>query len=225
MATSAQAGTYTVRWGDTLSGIADRHHVSLTRLARINHIPAYGVLQTGRVLHVPGRTAAPPPPRGQAPPSPSPPRPASQTPPRPCAPPRAPAHLHAGIHTVRAGETLSLIAARYHSSVRILTRANRRRSGQLLLVGTRLLIPLRHRSHRHHAHHDRRRHSPRRSPPPPSGVPLRGRSRAPMGGRHDRSLGSQLLDRPAPGAGDRLAGIRLQPQAPSPRSAPVGCCR
>lgn len=145
MATSAQAGTYTVRWGDTLSGIADRHHVRLTRLARINHIPAYGVLQTGRVLHVPGRTAHH---RHHA---------AKRHHAR-AHHHRRRHHLHAGIHTVRGGETLSLIAARYHSSVRILTRANHRRSGQVLLVGTRLLIPLRHRSRHHHAHHHRRRH-------------------------------------------------------------------
>jgi len=53
-APAAYAGTYTVRWGDTLSAIASSHHVSLLRLARINHIGAYGVLQTGRVLRVPG---------------------------------------------------------------------------------------------------------------------------------------------------------------------------
>ncbi len=154
MATSAQAGTYTVRWGDTLSGIANHHHISLTRLARINHISAYGVLQTGRVLRVPGHATHH---RRRA---------AKRHPHHVRHPKRHRAHarhhrrrhVHAGIHTVRAGETLSLIASRYHSSVRILTRANHRRSGQVLLVGTRLLIPLRHRSHHHRAHHRRRHH-------------------------------------------------------------------
>jgi len=55
-ASPAQAGRYVVRWGDTLTWIAQDHHVSLERLARLNHRKPYAVLVAGTVLHVPGRS-------------------------------------------------------------------------------------------------------------------------------------------------------------------------
>ena len=55
-ASPAQAGRYVVRWGDTLTWIAQAHHVGLHRLARMNHRHPYAVLVAGTVLHVPGRT-------------------------------------------------------------------------------------------------------------------------------------------------------------------------
>jgi peptidoglycan hydrolase-like protein with peptidoglycan-binding domain len=45
------------------------------------------------------------------------------------------------IHRVREGETLAGIAARYGSSIRKLTRVNRLRSPNLILIGARLVIP------------------------------------------------------------------------------------
>ena len=51
----AQASTrYTVRWGDTLTWIAQRNHVSLHRLARRNRLNPRGVLRAGTVLVIPG---------------------------------------------------------------------------------------------------------------------------------------------------------------------------
>jgi LysM repeat protein len=55
-ASPAEAGRYAVRWGDTLTWIAQAHHVGLNRLARMNHRDPYAVLVAGTVLHVPGRT-------------------------------------------------------------------------------------------------------------------------------------------------------------------------
>jgi LysM repeat protein len=55
-ASPAQAGRYVVRWGDTMTWIAQDHHVSLARLARLNHRNPYAVLVAGTVLHVSGRT-------------------------------------------------------------------------------------------------------------------------------------------------------------------------
>jgi N-acetylmuramoyl-L-alanine amidase len=55
-ASPAQAGRYVVRWGDTLTWIAQSHHVGLNRLARMNHRDPYAVLVAGTVLHIPGRT-------------------------------------------------------------------------------------------------------------------------------------------------------------------------
>ncbi len=59
-ASPAAAGRYVVRWGDTLTWIAQSHHVGLNRLARMNHRDPYAVLVAGTVLHVPGRTSSRP---------------------------------------------------------------------------------------------------------------------------------------------------------------------
>jgi LysM repeat protein len=47
---------YVVRYGDTLTGIAHAHGITLGRLAHLNHRPPYAILQAGTVLVVPGRT-------------------------------------------------------------------------------------------------------------------------------------------------------------------------
>jgi LysM repeat protein len=51
-------GTYVVRAGDTLSGIAVRYHVSLAQLAGANGIDPSGVLLIGKRLQIPSRAAS-----------------------------------------------------------------------------------------------------------------------------------------------------------------------
>ena len=58
MTTATGTGRYTVRWGDTLSGIAARYGTTLTHLAEINGIRPYGVLLAGASLRVPAHAAA-----------------------------------------------------------------------------------------------------------------------------------------------------------------------
>jgi LysM repeat protein len=48
------AQRYTVRWGDTLTGIASAHGVSLHDLARANHMRARSLLLAGTTLRIPG---------------------------------------------------------------------------------------------------------------------------------------------------------------------------
>jgi LysM repeat protein len=51
--------TYTVRWGDTLSGIAARYGVGVQTLAHANGLWPDGILPAGRTLRIPsGRTVA-----------------------------------------------------------------------------------------------------------------------------------------------------------------------
>jgi len=50
-----------------------------------------------------------------------------------------------GIHVVRAGESLSAIARRYHTTVARLARLNHLDPSHYLLVGTKLRVPTRHR--------------------------------------------------------------------------------
>jgi membrane-bound lytic murein transglycosylase D len=47
------------------------------------------------------------------------------------------------VHRVRRGETLSLIALRYRTSIQRILEANNLGSGRLLRVGQRLKIPMR----------------------------------------------------------------------------------
>lgn len=54
----ASAATYTVRDGDTLSGIAARHRVSLSSLVAANRITNPGLIHPGQVIAIPGGAAA-----------------------------------------------------------------------------------------------------------------------------------------------------------------------
>jgi len=58
--------TYTIRSGDTLSGIAARFHTSVGALARLNHIANPNLIYTGHKLRIPDGFDAPhqPPPAG-----------------------------------------------------------------------------------------------------------------------------------------------------------------
>jgi LysM repeat protein len=112
LALAASAGTYTVRWGDTLGGIAHRFGVPLAALLAANHLTDPDRVREGQILVLPG----PP-------------------------PPPAPAAGAAVVHRVAAGETLGAIARRYGTTVRQLVATNgirdpnRVREGQVLRVG------------------------------------------------------------------------------------------
>ena len=107
----ARAGTYEVRSGDTLSGIADRHGISTERLADRNDISDPDMIFAGYHLRVPGSGR-----RGGGGPS---------------------------KYLVRAGETLSSLAADNGTTVDVLARANNIRNVNLIIVGEPLVIPTR----------------------------------------------------------------------------------
>jgi murein DD-endopeptidase MepM/ murein hydrolase activator NlpD len=91
----ASAGTYTVRWGDTLGGVARRFGVPLGVLASANHITNPNRLRAGQVLTIPSggvRAAA-----------------------------AAPSVV---VHRVARGETLGAIAHRLRTSVAHLAQLN-----------------------------------------------------------------------------------------------------
>ena len=51
---TAQAGTHTVRSGETLSSIATRYRTSITKLVKINHLNNPNLIVVGQRLRVPG---------------------------------------------------------------------------------------------------------------------------------------------------------------------------
>ncbi len=107
--------SYTVRSGDTLTGIAARHGMSLDRLRALNDDLERGHLQAGDKVRVTGK-ATKPTKRATA-------RPSSTT-----------------THTVRAGETLSGIAVRHDMSLPRLAKLNRLSTSDHLQPGTKLKV-------------------------------------------------------------------------------------
>jgi LysM repeat protein len=106
-------GTYTVKDGETLSEIADRQGISLSRLMQANGIGNADLVQVGQRLTIPGNAAV------------------AARPSQPTAP-----------YTVKSGETLSDLAARFDTSTERLMQINAIRDPDLVVSGTRLQVPL-----------------------------------------------------------------------------------
>jgi LysM repeat protein len=114
------AKRYRVVYGDTLSGIALRHGVTVTAIARANGIANVSFIRAGQVLRIPGGG------RGD--------RPRSRQ-------GRAERPRSYAIHRVGSGETLWGIAARYGSSVSAIAEANRITDPSFIRAGQELRIP------------------------------------------------------------------------------------
>ncbi len=107
-------GTYKVQAGDTLISIARRFNVTIAALQQANNLESPESLRVGAVLKVPTTKAE----AGSA-----------------------SKGAAARRHQVKAGETLSSIAAQYRVTVDALQRTNGIRSPQSLQVGVWLQIP------------------------------------------------------------------------------------
>jgi len=103
---SAPTTRYTVQPGDTVSQIALRAGVTQAAVIAANKLPSNGFIRAGQVLTLPGK-AAPAPSGGGAPTTP-----ASST------------GTSSGSYTVKAGDTLSHIAARLSTTVATLRALN-----------------------------------------------------------------------------------------------------
>lgn len=114
-ARSGSTRTYVVRNGDTLSGIAARHHMSVERLSSLNDLDG-GFIHAGDKVRVTGTAAKP---AKKATSS----RPATTS-----------------THTVRDGETLSGIAARNDMSVTRLAKINGISGKDFIHPGTKLKV-------------------------------------------------------------------------------------
>ena len=108
-----------VRPGDTLTSISKRHGVPIPRIVELNGLADPNRIYVGQRLRVTGAS------------SPSRPQPAA---------PAAPA-ARARSHTVRLGETLTHIAARYDVTVGAIASANGIANPSRIFAGQRLNIP------------------------------------------------------------------------------------
>lgn len=125
--TSSNAASYTVQSGDTLSKIAASHQMSLSQLATLNGITNPNLIRVGQVLKVTGAT-------NNAQPS------APAAPTQQPAAPAAPTTNTATTYTVKAGDTLSRIAAQFEmnlaqiAALNQISNLNAIRVGQVLKV-------------------------------------------------------------------------------------------
>lgn len=105
---------YTVRPGDTVSHIAARTGASVAAIARANALADVSRIRAGQVLSIPSASAGTP---------------------------RTPAAPVSTTYTVRAGETVTGIAARHKTTVKAIISANSLRADGLILAGQKLTIP------------------------------------------------------------------------------------
>lgn len=117
----SSSGTYTVRSGDTLSGIAARHGVSLAAVFAANNMNMRTIIYPGQKIKL-GPNTAPPPPAPKPAPAPA---------------PAAPA---AASHIVKSGDTLSAIAAKYGVSLASVLSANNLQMRSIIYPGQKILL-------------------------------------------------------------------------------------
>jgi len=113
---SSGSGNYTVKPGETLSEIAERHGTSVDRLMQLNNLRSAKDLWAGSSIQVPGASPA---------------RPASAA---------APLNRNAPDHKVQPGETLSEIADRYGISMDRLISLNGLKEPNDLQAGSTLRL-------------------------------------------------------------------------------------
>ena len=111
---AAKGGTYTVKPGDTLRGIAIARHSSTAAIAAANHITDPNKLSVGQVLRIPAVSAA---------------KPAARK-----------ATVPASRYAVRRGDTLSAISRRTGVPVQQLMQANKMTTPNLR-AGSTITIP------------------------------------------------------------------------------------
>ena len=112
----AWAESITVKPGDTLSEIAARYQVSLRALMRVNGLSNSDLVVAGTTLQLPGTSTG----TGSS---------------------SSSAYSGSGRHTVRSGETLSTIAARYKVRQRDLVALNNLPNANDLYIGQSLKLP------------------------------------------------------------------------------------
>jgi LysM repeat protein len=128
--TASSAGrVYVVKAGDTLSAIAARHGVGLSEVFKWNGLGMSSVIYPGQKVKVGGGASTP------APSAPAAPKPAT----KPAS--SAPAPASSGSYTIKAGDTLSGIAARNGVRLSDVLSANRLTMSSIIYPGQKLVIP------------------------------------------------------------------------------------
>ena len=116
--TEASAASYTVKSGDTLSGIASRYNTTVNQIVSLNQLSNPNLIYVGQVLKLKN----------------------SQTTNSSSSSSSSTAATTAGTYTVKAGDTLSAIASRYSTSSSTLASLNSLSNPNLIYVGQVLKV-------------------------------------------------------------------------------------
>ncbi len=123
-AAAATTVRYTVRSGDTVSHIAARYHTTVAAVIAANGLDSRAFIRAGQTLKVPTTTGGSATGTASAAPAPAPtPTPAAAS------------------YTVRSGDTVSHIAARYQTTVAAVIAANGLDSRAFIRIGQTLTVP------------------------------------------------------------------------------------
>lgn len=120
--TTTNSNTYTVKSGDTLSGIAGKFNTTYTQLAQLNHISNPNVIHVGQVLTLHQTTAQ------------------NTTNHQESQQNKQVTTSANGTYTVKGGDTLSQIAARFNTTTSALASTNHISNPNLIEVGQQLRI-------------------------------------------------------------------------------------
>jgi murein DD-endopeptidase MepM/ murein hydrolase activator NlpD len=123
----AGASTYTLRWGDTLSGVAKRFDVPVAALTAANDIKDANKVREGQTLTIPDHAAA---------------QVAAAKPIAAVKPADAPVAAGGRTHKVARGETLAAIAKRYGVTVDELRKLNAITNDRRVREGRDLQLPV-----------------------------------------------------------------------------------
>jgi cell wall-associated NlpC family hydrolase len=114
---------YTVKSGDTLSTLAQKHHTTVEALRKANNLKTGQYLKLGQALTIPASTTAKKSKKVKV---------AKQT---------TSSKTHHTKYVVKSGDTLSTLAQKHHTTVEALRKANNLKTGQYLKLGQALTIP------------------------------------------------------------------------------------
>jgi LysM repeat protein len=125
-AASHSGGSYTVKAGDTVWGIAQKHGTTVATIIRANGLNSVATIFPGQKLKVSGAAAAAPV--------------LASAPSKPAAPVKAPAAANGKTHEVKPGDTLWAIAQKHGVSMSAILKANGLSEGAIIYPGQKLTL-------------------------------------------------------------------------------------
>lgn len=133
---------YTVRHGDTVSGIAAHYRLSTASVLALNGLSWKSTIFPGQILKLTkAKTVTPPP---KAPVTPAAPTPPVATP--PASPPKSTAPVSTSTsttkYTIKSGDTVTSIAKKFGTTVQAILTANKLTAKSIIYAGRTLIIPV-----------------------------------------------------------------------------------